>query len=146
MSDSKKVLLLEELAKEIRQSFYQVKAVMEVRGVFGDIGRWGGVILGVLFRQGERTIPQLLEELPLTRQYIQKEVAKLTAAGLVVSVENPAHKSSKLIRCTATGKREYHQRRDLYMDLYQDIESEFTQKELGECLSVLKKLQRVIDR
>jgi DNA-binding MarR family transcriptional regulator len=139
-SYSAKAQQLEQLARELHQNFYLLKNMMLKKGVFEDLGSGGGVILSVLTREGPHSIPQLLQVLPTSRQYIQKEVSKLVKLGLVDMIHNPAHKSSKLLAATEQGRHRHINRRERLMNEYSEMESDFTAEELSEGLKLLKKL------
>jgi DNA-binding MarR family transcriptional regulator len=49
-------------------------------------------------------VPQLARAHSVSRQHIQALVNPLAEEGLVEFVDNPAHKRSRLVRLTATGK------------------------------------------
>lgn len=54
---------------------------------------------------GARTVPQLAAMRPVSRQYIQKLVDGMTAAGLVEKQSNAAHRRSPLIALTTAGRQ-----------------------------------------
>lgn len=141
---SQKSLQFEQLAKEVRQISYSFSKLLSTEGVFQDLGRWGAVILGILCREEPSSIPALQAVLPLSRQYVQKEVHKLSQLGLIESIENPAHKSSKLLKPTDQGQEEYDARRQLAMSSYASIEDQFTPQELSESLRLIKKMESAI--
>lgn len=142
---SMKALQFEQLAKQVRQLSYAFSSLLTNQGVFQDLGRWGAVILSILCREEPCSIPNLQSALPLSRQYVQKEVSKLSALDLIESIDNPAHKSSKLLRPTELGLREYASRRALSMASYAEIENQFSPEELSESLLLMQKLTSVIN-
>lgn len=62
-----------------------------------------GVLQGLL-RHGEQTVPEMARARPVSRQHIQSLVNGLEADGLVELSDNPAHKRSRLVRITRTGR------------------------------------------
>ena len=73
----------------------------------------------------------------------KKEVAKLQAMNLIEAVDNPAHKTSKLLRATKHGRSEYESRRQRYMQIYAEVEEEFSEEELEVASRLMDKLERV---
>ena len=65
-------------------------------------GRRG--VLRDLERFGPQTVPQMARRRPVSRQHIQTLVNGLIADGLTEAVENPAHRRSRLVRLTASGR------------------------------------------
>jgi len=65
-------------------------------------GRRG--VLRDLERLGPQTVPQMARRRPVSRQHIQTLVNALIADGLTEAVENPAHRRSRLVRLTASGR------------------------------------------
>lgn len=61
--------------------------------------------LGILMclSRGPRTVPQLVDTCPFSRQYIQKVVYQLIERGFVERFENPSDKRSYLIKLTHSG-------------------------------------------
>ena len=54
--------------------------------------------------RGPLTVPQIARMRPVARQHIQKLANEMAADGLVVFVDNPAHKRSRLVRLTPEGE------------------------------------------
>lgn len=62
-------------------------------------------ILKSLGREGPQTVPAMARVRAVSRQHIQTLVNELKEEGLVAARDNPAHRRSKLIALTASGKR-----------------------------------------
>src|SRR5215472_12318015 len=54
---------------------------------------------------GPATVAQIAKRLDLTRQSVQRIADLLEQDGLTEYVDNPAHRTSKLVRLTARGRR-----------------------------------------
>jgi len=61
-----------------------------------------------------RSVPQIADEMGMTRQGAQKQVNLLEAAGLVETMDNPRHKRSPLYRLTPVGQSTYGAINDLH--------------------------------
>lgn len=64
-----------------------------------------------LYELGPRTVPQLAAMRPVSRQYIQKLVDGMAAAGLAEKQPNAAHRRSPLIALTAAGRQRLQEMR-----------------------------------
>lgn len=58
----------------------------------------------IALANGARTVPQIADEMGMTRQGAQKQVNLLEADGLVAATDNPRHKRSPLYRLTPIGQ------------------------------------------
>jgi DNA-binding MarR family transcriptional regulator len=85
----------------------------KVRAVGGGVGAvnasgggtWG--VLHTLVRHGPRTVPQIARMRPVARQHIQILANELAEQGFVTFEDNPAHKRSKLVTLTQSGRNHY---------------------------------------
>lgn len=62
-------------------------------------------ILEVLLTVDHATAPQITKELQVTRQFVGREVKDLLEKGMLETVENPQHRSSKFYRLTANSRK-----------------------------------------
>jgi DNA-binding MarR family transcriptional regulator len=93
----------EEVIDETTALFHLLHAVAAQLHGGGEFtaGRRG--VLRGLDRFGPQTVPQMARARPVSRQYIQSLVNDLEAEGLVETIENPAHRRSRLVRLTPRG-------------------------------------------
>ena len=61
-------------------------------------------VLKSLVNAGPQTVPQMARHRTVSRQHIQKLVNGLLEDGFVELIDNPAHRRSKLVQVTATGR------------------------------------------
>ncbi|QEW04692.1 MarR family winged helix-turn-helix transcriptional regulator [Microbacterium lushaniae] len=101
----------DDLAKGLAQIFVAIgpvyrKAARVVESSEAASGMSVGVraVLDHLYREGERTVPQIAESLELSRQYIQRMVNDASGDDFVELVANPAHRRSSLVRLTGDGR------------------------------------------
>lgn len=69
----------------------------------GLLTGWGGGAFGFmrsLVLLGPLTVPQIARMRPTSRQRMQRLADELAAEGLVEFIDNPKHRSSKLVRLT----------------------------------------------
>jgi len=55
-------------------------------------------------RTGPLTVPQIARRLGVSRQHILRLANELTRQGLIEAVENPDHRTSRLLRLTGAGE------------------------------------------
>ena len=66
-------------------------------------------VLDYLVFEGAATVPQIARSRGVSRQHIQKRADALVDRQLAEFVENPAHKSSRLLEATIRGERVHAQ-------------------------------------
>jgi DNA-binding MarR family transcriptional regulator len=95
---------MQELMLEIISAFFLLRAAGKRIGAVtaADGGYWG--MLRSLKLEGAQTVPQIARSRPVSRQHIQKLAAEMIAEGVIESVDNPAHRRSKLLRLTTKGE------------------------------------------
>jgi DNA-binding MarR family transcriptional regulator len=92
-----------ELMLEVAQCFFRIRAVGQKTGL---ITSWGGGAFGFmrsLALLGPRTVPQIAQMRPTSRQRMQRLADELAAGGLVTFIDNPKHRRSKLVQLTRKG-------------------------------------------
>src|SRR5207247_9197174 len=95
--------LFRSLMLEVAQCFFRIRAVGQKTGL---ITSWGGGAFGFmrsLALLGPRTVPQIAQMRPTSRQRMQRLADDLAAEGLVKFIDNPKHRRSKLVQPTRKG-------------------------------------------
>ena len=98
-----------ELLLEVAQCFFRIRAVGQKTGL---ITSWGGGAFGfmrTLALLGSRTVPQIAQMRPTSRQRMQRRADELAAEGLVTFIDNPKHRRSKLVQLTRKGVARYRE-------------------------------------
>ena len=98
-----------DLMLEVAQFFFRIRAVGQRTGL---ITGWGGGTFGFmrsLALLGPLTVPQIARMRPTSRQRMQRLADELAAEGLVEFIDNPKHRSSKLVRLTRKGDARYRE-------------------------------------
>ncbi len=132
---------LETLAREVGRSYYAVKKFLYDYDVFFGEGFGGFRTMAIIARRGPITMPRLAEYLNCSRQYLQQQATSLIDKGFLKTLENPAHKRSKLLALTEKGKREFRKRRGRYLEFYATLEDQFTANEVSNATEVLSRLR-----
>jgi DNA-binding MarR family transcriptional regulator len=101
-------------------------------------------VLDQLCRDGDRTVPQLARAQDLSRQYTQRMVDQAAADGLVELVENPAHRRSRLVRLTPTGKAAITAVLERELSLLERVGGDLTAAELAGTLRVLHHMDQAL--
>lgn len=101
-------------------------------------------VLRLLALEGEQTVPQLAQLRGVSRQRIQKIVDEMQEDGMAESVENPAHRRSRLIRLSKKGKRDFDQRMDGFMEYISQFETKLTMAEIKTVTEVLERLDGLL--
>src|SRR5687768_14787498 len=98
-----------ELMLEVAQCFFRIRAVGQKTGL---ITSWGGGAFGFLRSLallGPLTVPQIAQMRPTSRQRMQRLADELAAEGLVMFIDNPKHRRSKLVQLTRKGQARYRE-------------------------------------
>jgi DNA-binding MarR family transcriptional regulator len=98
-----------ELMLEVAQCFFKMRALGQKAGF---ITGWGGGAFGFmrsLTLLGPLTVPRIAQMRPTSRQRMQRLANELAAEGLVEFIDNPKHRSSKLVRLTRRGDARYRE-------------------------------------
>jgi DNA-binding MarR family transcriptional regulator len=98
-----------ELMLEVAQCFFRIRAVGQKTGL---ITSWGGGAFGFmrsLALLGPLTVPQIAQMRPTSRQRMQRLADELVAQRLVMFIDNPKHRRSKLVQLTRKGDARYRE-------------------------------------
>lgn len=94
-------------------------------------------ILDTILRHGCRTVPEIATWRGVTRQSVQAVANKLIETGLLVSVENPSHKSSRRLEVTPRGLAQYDQIKAVMMGRYLPLKSGLKPGDLEAAVRVM---------
>jgi len=102
-------------------------------------------VLDLLHRTGPMTVPQMGRAQSLSRQFVQRMVNDAAAGGLVETVDNPAHRRSRLIRLTAAGRERIAAVAAREHGLLRQVPGDLTGPEVDACLRVLDRMLAALD-
>jgi DNA-binding MarR family transcriptional regulator len=127
----------EDLMDETTALFHLLHAVATQLHGGGEMtaGRRG--ILRGLDRFGPQTVPQMARARPVSRQYIQSLVNELESEDLVETIENPAHRRSRLVSLTSRGKDALTEMYRREADLFATLDLPISDDEMRQAASVL---------
>lgn len=83
----------------------------QMNDLVADIHREMGInsgsrgVLLLLKQHGSMTSPQLVREMTVSRQYLQKAISQMIKRNLVEQKNNPTHKKSSFLKLTLEGER-----------------------------------------
>ena len=134
----------EEVIDEITGLFHMLHAVAAQLHGGGELtaGRRG--ILRGLDRLGPQTVPQMARARPVSRQYIQMLVNELEAEGLVDLYDNPAHRRSRLVRLSSTGRDTLAEMYRREAELYTALDLTVSENELRDAAGTLRRVREAL--
>lgn len=137
----RKVAGLEAVIDQTRALFHRLKAVAQEihRKGPGTAGLRG--VLQDLSRSGPRTVPDMARARPVSRQHIQVLVNQLLELGFVELADNPAHKRSKLVALTDSGREALAEIRRTEAKLLTDLPVDVTDSEVEHAAAVLERIR-----
>jgi len=134
----------EDVIDETTALFHLLHAVAAQLHGGGELtaGRRG--VLRGLDRFGPQTVPQMARARPVSRQYIQSLVNDLEAEGLVETLENPAHRRSRLVCLTQRGAGALAEMYRREADLFATLELSIADDEMRHAASVLRSVRTAL--
>ncbi len=138
---------LNELAREVRLLFHQLRATSEALHQDRDgltAGHRG--VLESLEREGPQTVPDLARARPVSRQHIQTLVNRLLELELCATRPNPAHRGSPLIELTANGRRRFSAMLQREREALGQSRSPVSGRRLREATETLAEVRRYLSQ
>lgn len=130
------------MIRELRLAYYQMTQSSQLIGlnVKGISGAYG--LMADLYHQGPKTIPKLLEDRAISRQYLHRLVRTLQEEGLLKHIDNPDHQRSKLITLTDEGLSYFLDKKDAILETIMPIASEFSEEQLETAVESMIMLRK----
>ena len=129
-----------DLMLEVAQFFFRIRAVGQRSGL---ITGWGGGSFGFmrsLALLGPLTVPQIARMRPTSRQRMQRLADELAAEGLVEFIENPKHRSSKLLRLTRKGERRYREMSARFLGIASTMGVDLSEADIRKTTEIVRQL------
>lgn len=98
----------------------------------------------MLVKDGPQTVPEMARSRPVSRQHCQTIINALEAQGLVEFVDNPKHKTSKLVRATKKGRARFESMRKQFLAASGVYAPLFTASEVTMATDVCRRAREVI--
>ncbi len=103
-------------------------------------------VLDYLVFEGAATVPQIARSRGVSRQHIQKRADSLVERQLAEFVENPAHKSSRLLEATIRGEQVHARASHGEEGLLKEISEELDAREIESARAILTALSSAIEK
>jgi DNA-binding MarR family transcriptional regulator len=129
-----------DLMLEVAQFFFRIRAVGQRTGL---ITGWGGGAFGFmrsLVLLGPLTVPQIARMRPTSRQRMQRLADELAAEGLVEFVDNPKHRSSKLLRLTRKGDARYREMSARFLAIASTMGGDLSEADVRKTTEIVRQL------
>ncbi len=97
-------------------------------------------VLESLISDGPQSVPQLARARPVSRQHIQALVNDLLAGGYVKLADNPAHRRSKLVQPSQSGRACLTALRAREAEAFKHLDLDIPTDQLEAATQVLEKL------
>jgi DNA-binding MarR family transcriptional regulator len=136
---------IEELINEVRLLFNTMVQAGEYIHAGRGVTMAQRAVLEFLHRNGPATVPDIARLRRVSRQHIQTLVNPLLTIGAVESIDNPAHKRSRLIRLTRDGQRTIRQMRARETELLKEPMLTVSAGQLRQATEVLRSVRRSIE-
>jgi DNA-binding MarR family transcriptional regulator len=90
--------------------------------------------------RGPLTVPRIAQMRPASRQRMQRLANELAAEGLVEFIDNPKHRSSKLIRLTRKGERRYRELNAQLISIASTFRVAQNEADIRKTIEILRRL------
>ena len=137
---SRKGEAIADLMLEVAQFFFRIRAVGQRTGL---ITGWGGGAFGFmrsLALLGPLTVPQIARMRPTSRQRMQRLTDELAAEGLVEFIDNPKHRSSKLVRLTPKGDARYRELSARFLAIASTMGVDLSEADVRRTTEIVRRL------
>ena len=137
---------LDDLSLQIRRLFHSMARVSDLAHAEHNVTAPMRAVLEHLHREGSATVPRIADARGVSRQHIQTIVNDLTEVGLVIQVDNPAHRRSRLIMVSASGSQCIEAMSETEAKLLAGIETSLSAEDMATTLRTLRTLQVGFDQ
>lgn len=103
-------------------------------------------VLDFLVFEGAATVPKIARSRGVSRQHIQKRADALVEKGLAEFIDNPAHKSSRLLEATIAGERAHATASRGEAEVLQQLSGEIDQKDIETARAIFETLAKAIEK
>ena len=102
-------------------------------------------VLDFLVFEGAATVPQIARSRGVSRQHIQKRADAMVEKGLAEFVDNPAHKSSRLLEATIAGERAHATASRGEAEVLQLLSGQIDAEDIAAARAVFESLAKAIE-
>lgn len=136
---------IEELINQVRLLFNALVQAGEQIHAGRGVTMAQRAVLEFLYRNGPATVPDIARRRRVSRQHIQTLVNPLLASGAVESIDNPAHKRSRLIGLTQAGRRTIGQMQAREREVLEEHALTVSAGQLRQAAEVLRSVRHSIE-
>ena len=140
-SSSARAASLYRLLRRIRPVHRALMRVIEIHLADSGVTRPMRAVLEELNERGPQTVPQLARVLAVRRQFAQRVVNELGAAGLVERCATAAHRRSGIIAPTAAGCAQFEALSARECAAIERVAAHFAEDEVAVAIRVLEQLE-----
>jgi DNA-binding MarR family transcriptional regulator len=129
-----------ELMLEVAQCFFRIRAIGQKTGL---ITSWGGGAFGfmrTLALLGPQTVPQIAQMRPTSRQRMQRLADELAAEGLVIFINNPKHRRSKLVQLTRKGDARFRELNARFLAIASTMGVTLSERDIDKATGIVRQL------
>lgn len=119
-----------QLVWQTRRLFQHLRAVSESLLEGTGINTSQRAVLEVLNNKQSMSVPQIAQQLTVSRQHIQIIVNELQALDLLAAIDNPAHKRSPLMATTKAGAKLFESIQKSEAEILETIQKGFSKQDL----------------
>lgn len=132
-----------ELSVAVIEFYFRIEAITQATAGFASAGgEWG--VLRSLVKDGPQTVPELARSRPVSRQHCQTIANALEKQGLIAFVDNPKHKTSKLMRVTKKGREHFERMKKQFLRVAEGYAHHFSQDEARTAIDVCRRGKEMI--
>lgn len=102
-------------------------------------------VLDFLVFEGAATVPQIARSRGVSRQHIQKRADALVEKGLAEFVENPAHKTSRLLEASVKGERTHATASRGEAEVLQHLSGKISPKDIETARAVFQTIAKEVE-
>ncbi|MBT8415367.1 MAG: MarR family transcriptional regulator [Boseongicola sp.] len=102
-------------------------------------------VLDFLVFEGAATVPKIARSRGVSRQHIQKRADALVEKGLAEFVENPAHKSSRLLEASIKGERAHATASRGEAEVLQRLSGKVDPKDIAKARAVFQTIAKAVE-
>lgn len=133
-----------EFSVAVIEFYFRIEAITQATAGFATAGgEWG--ILRSLVKEGPQTVPGMARTRPMSRQHCQTIANALEAQGYVEFIDNPKHKTSKLLRATKKGRARFDSMRKQFLTAAGLYAPHFTAAEVAAATDVCRRAREMIE-
>ncbi len=136
---------IDTLSSEVRLLFHAMARLSDLAHAEQNVSAPMRAVLEYLHTQGSATVPRIADARGVSRQHIQTIVNDLTEAGLVIQVDNPAHRRSRLIMVSAAGAQAIEAIADTEAKLLASLEASVPSADVASAERTLRTIRFGLD-